>query len=241
MKLRRLFPEPGEITPAEAVAGLAGRNVLVVNMVASADGRAAQDGRTAPLSDEADRQVFHALRAQADAILVGTGTLREERYGRFTKNDELRAMRAGAGLAPEPVGVIVTRTMDLPYQIPLFQHPEARLAVFTSAPADPQPTPATLDVSRLPDLDLRAIVERLRAEHGVRCILCEGGPTLNAPLFAAGVVDELFLSIAPALVGGRDPLTIIEGELPAPIGLELLQIVEHDSTLLLRYRVGPPG
>ena len=81
----------------------------------------------------------------------------------------------------------------------------------------------------------------LRARHGVRCVLCEGGPTLNGPLFAAGIVDELFLTISPALVGGRHPLTILEGELEVALALDLVQALEHDSTLLLRYRVRPRG
>jgi riboflavin-specific deaminase-like protein len=239
VKLRRLLPEPGEIGLVEAVAGLAGRETFVVNMVASVDGRAAVEGRTAPLSDPADRELFHVLRTQADAILVGTGTLRAEGYGRMTKNDELRALREQAGLAPEAIAVVMTRTMDLPYQAPLFQHPEARIVVYTTADVEPQATGAELVVVRLPTLDPRAVVDRLRADHGVRCILCEGGPTLNAPLFAAGVVDELFLTVSPALVGGPTPLTIVDGALPAAIGLELRQALEHDGTLMLRYRV--PG
>src|SRR5439155_26267786 len=90
MIFRRLLPEPGELEGAEAVAGLAGREVLAVNMVASADGRAAFGGVTAPLSDPADRELFHLLRAQADAILFGTGTLRTERSGRVIKDERLR-------------------------------------------------------------------------------------------------------------------------------------------------------
>src|SRR5439155_1505353 len=113
MIFRRLLPEPGDLGGAEAVAGLAGREVLAVNMVCSADGRAAFGGVTAPLSDPADRELFHLLRAQADAILVGTGTLRTERYGRMIKDERRRAERAAAGLAPEPIAVTLTRALDL--------------------------------------------------------------------------------------------------------------------------------
>ena len=241
MRLRRLHPEPGEIDALEAVAGLAGRDALAVNMVASADGRAAYEGKTAPLSDAADREVFHLLRAQADAVLVGTGTLRAERYGRFTKDDRRRAIRAANGLDPEPYGVTLTRSLDLPYDIPLFQDPDARIVAFTTSDREPEACPAHLDVVRLDDLDPRAVVAHLRREYDVRCIVSEGGPTLNGPFFAAGVVDELFLCLSPALVGGRRPLTILDGELPAAVQLELRQVVEHESSLLLRYAVRAPG
>jgi riboflavin biosynthesis pyrimidine reductase len=237
VKLRRLLPEPGEIDVVEAAAGLAGRETFAVNMVASADGRAALEGRTAPLSDPADRELFHTLRAQADAVLVGTGTLRAEGYGPFTKNERLRELRAGLGLAPAPLGIVMTRTMDLPYQAPLFQDAGSRIAVYTSAGAGAQPCPATLEVHHLDVLDPRAVVAHVRETYGVRCILGEGGPHINAPLFAAGVVDELFLTVSPTLAGGHDVLTIIEGDLPAPLALELRQALVHEGTLLLRYRV----
>ena len=83
----------------------------------------------------------------------------------------------------------------------------------------------------------------LRERFGVRTLLCEGGPHLNAQLLAAGLVDELFLSLAPKLAGG-DPaaggeaLRILAGtELSPPVELELLSALEHDSHLFLRYRV----
>jgi riboflavin biosynthesis pyrimidine reductase len=241
VKFRRLFPEAGEIDGVQAVADLAGRPVLAVNMVVSVDGRAAFEGKTAPLSDPADRELFHLLRAQADAILVGTGTLREERYGPLTKNERLRALRADAGLAPEAIGVTLTRTLELPYDIPLFQDPASHFVVYTTSDREPESCPAQLEVVRLPVLDPTLAVEDLRANRGVRCVLCEGGPRLNTPLFAAGVVDDLFLTISPTLVGGIDPLTIIAADLPGVASLELRQVLEHESTILLRYAVGPPG
>jgi riboflavin biosynthesis pyrimidine reductase len=241
VKLRRLHPEPGLIEPVEAVAGLAGREVFVVNMVASADGRATLDGRTKALSDEADREVFHTLRAQADAILVGTGTLRAERYGRFTKPGPWAEMRRAAGLAEEPLGIVLTRSLDLPVDIPLFQDPAARIVVYTAADGDAPECPAQVEVVHVDVLDPATAIADARRRYSVRCIVCEGGPTLNGALFAAGVVDELFLSIAPLLAGGAAPLTILEGTLPHPVELALTQVVEHGSTLLLRYRVARAG
>src|SRR5947208_15478935 len=105
-----------------------GRPRLLANMVASADGRATFDGKSGGLSNEADRELFHALREQVDAILVGTGTLRTERYGPFIRDPERRARREAAGLAPDPIGCVVTRNMMLPEDIPLFANPDSTIA-----------------------------------------------------------------------------------------------------------------
>ena len=76
------------------------------------------------------------------------------------------------------------------------------------------------------------------ARRGARRILCEGGPTLNAALFAAGLIDDVFLTIAPKVVGGHDPLTIVKGDQFADtIHLELGSLVELEGELFLRYRV----
>jgi riboflavin biosynthesis pyrimidine reductase len=80
-------------------------------------------------------------------------------------------------------------------------------------------------------------LQGLRGE-GIRSLLCEGGPHLNSTLFAAAVVDELFLTIAPIIAGPGEALTIVEGlALPDAIAVELLTAHEADGHLFLRYRV----
>ena len=87
------------------------------------------------------------------------------------------------------------------------------------------------------ELVLRPLLERLRAEHGVRSILCEGGPSLNESLIREGLVDELFLSIAPKLAGGP-PLTMLTGDpLATPLGTQLVSLYEHEGHLFARYRL----
>ncbi len=230
MELRRLYPEPGsvdvdELLGAADFAALApdDRPYVVVNMVASVDGRAAFEGRTAALSSEPDRYVFHALRSVFEAMLVGTGTLRAERYGRFARRPGQAEARVARGLEPEPLGIVLSRSGNLPDDIPLFADPEARLAVYTG---DDAASPA-------------AALRRVRAEHGVRTVLCEGGPTLNASLLAHGVLDELFLTVAPVLAATTTPLTILgASSLAEPTRLELVWALEAEGELFLRYRVG---
>jgi riboflavin biosynthesis pyrimidine reductase len=238
LALRRLLPEPGEATPAQAAAHLTGRRTLVLDMVESVDGHTEVAGRSAGIrGGEGDRELFHALRAHADAILVGTGTLAAERYGAWIRDERRWQMRAAAGLTEEPVGATLTRSGHVPWQIPLFAGSTARVIVYSGVPIEvPATVTANVEVVVLPDADPAAVVADLRA-RGLRSILCEGGARLNAALLRAGVVDELHLALAPQVVGGVDALTVVRGELDADVPLELLDAYEHTSTLLLRYRL----
>ncbi|HEY8584446.1 MAG TPA: dihydrofolate reductase family protein [Capillimicrobium sp.] len=237
LRLRRLLPDPGEATPAEAASHLARSHKLVLNMVASADGHTALDGRSGGIrGGQGDRELFHALRAHADAILVGTGTLRAERYGAWIRDERRAAMRADAGLAEPPVGVTLTRRGEVPWGIPLFTS-EARTIVYSGVPLEPPPeVTAPVEVVVLDGPDPAAVVADLRA-RGLRSILCEGGATLNAGLLRAGVVDELHLCVAPQLVGGTDPLPVVSGDAGGDTALELLDAYACEGALLLRYRV----
>ena len=245
MQLQRLYPRAGETSPQELISGLdlgsrapVGRPYLVLNMVASLDGKAAVAGFTRSLSGEADRAIFHHLRTQADALLVGAGTVRTERYGRATKSEELRAKREEEGLEPDPLTVIVSGRLDLPPDLPLLQEPEARVVIATAAEHELEGVAAQVDYMRTGD-DLSVLLARLREERGVRSVLCEGGPTLNSFLLAAGLVDELFLTTSPLLVGGAHALTIVAGrEHVEPVPAELLWLYEAGGELFARWRVG---
>ena len=246
MQLTRLFPDTAELTVAEAAAGLrfgerapADRPFVALNMVASTDGRATLAGRTAPMSGAADRELFHALRAVADGILVGAGTVRIERYGRVTKTDDLRARREAAGLDPAGVAVIVSGSLRLPPDLPLLQDPDARVIVITDAAGELPRAAASVEYIREP---LFAALGRLRTEHGIRSLLCEGGPTLNGTLFSDGLVDELFLTVANTVAGTGEDLTIVAGPpLRAPVGMSLVSVHEAEGHLFLRYAADIAG
>ena len=104
-------------------------------MVSSLDGRATIDWRTKGLSTELDRRLFHHLRTQVDAVMVGAGTARIERYGRITKSAELREKRVREGLAPDPLAVVVSGRLDLPADLPLLREPEQRVLIATASDA----------------------------------------------------------------------------------------------------------
>jgi riboflavin-specific deaminase-like protein len=242
--LNRLYPRPGKIALEDLVAQLdlnsrapKERPYVVANMVSSLDGRAAVDGQTRGLSSETDRRLFHLLRAAGDALLVGAGTVREERYGVAVKNDELRERRQAHGLDPEQPTVVVSSRLILPSDLPLLQAKGAPVIVATGADHELEGVEADVKYERTGD-DLRLLLARLRAEHGIRSLVCEGGPTLLSYLLAAGLVDELFLSIAPKLVGGGEEPAITTGrELLQPASAEPVWICEADGELFTRWRL----
>jgi riboflavin-specific deaminase-like protein len=242
--MRLLYPECRPTSPEELASGLRlgdksppDRPYLVLNMVSSLDGKATIDWRTKGLSTELDRQLFHRLRTQADAIMVGAGTVRAERYGRMAKSDELRDARAAEGLAPDPVAVVVSARLDLPADLPLLNEPAQRVVIATHSDATLPDSAAEVAYERTGD-DLQLLMSRLRERHGVRSIVCEGGPTLNSYLFAAGLVDELWLTLNPKVAGGAAALTIVAAkELVDPAELEPVSVAEGDGDLFTRWRV----
>ena len=246
MTFRQLYPEPAEMplrTIPESLASVrdraSERPYTVANFVASVDGRATIGGRSAPLSDPGDRALFHALRESVDAVMAGTGTLRVERYGRMIKDPAARQRRVDRGLAPEPVAAVVSRSGQIPYDIPLYSDPEARIVEFTGATA-PRPVAAQRDLVALdPDeVGLRSVMHGLRADFGIRTLLCEGGPTLFGALVAEGLVDELFLTLAANLVGGETNPAILTGPpLAEPKSLQLSSVLEREGSLFLRYEI----
>ena len=204
-------------------------------MVASADGRATLAGKSGGLSNEADRELFHALREQVDAVLVGTGTLRAERYGPFVRDPERRARREAAGLGARPDRMRRHPQHDAARRHPAVRRTRARRSPSTRpSDAEPPDVAARLEVTRLPAerLTMTGVLERLRADHGVRSVLCEGGPTVLGALLGEGLVDELFLSLAPCLVGGHG-LSVVEGpELPEPAELNRAWVLESRGRAL---------
>jgi riboflavin-specific deaminase-like protein len=243
--LRELLPESGTLTVGEVVSALnlvgqagADRPYTVANFVASADGRAAFKGRSGALGGAADRALFHGLRERVDAVFAGTGTLRTERYGRLVRDPERRRRRAATGLRPEPLACLISRSGDIPLDIPLFDEPEARVIVFTPAALDVSESRAQVEVVRLDPgrLTLTTMMRLLRRDYDVRALLCEGGPLVFGALLQEGLVDELFLTLAPKLTGGGAGPPVTSGpELPELASLALVWALEEGGSLFLRY------
>jgi riboflavin-specific deaminase-like protein len=240
--VQRLLPDPGPITVEQQLETYRPweqpheeRPFVAINFAATVDGRATIAGVSGPIGSAADTAMLAGLRLRFDAVMIGAGTMRAERYGRLVKKQETRDDRERLGLPPDPLMVIVSGRLDLPWDAPLFSD-GGRVLIFTASEAEPPDTATSLEVVRHDKfVNLVEALRHLRSERGIRALLCEGGPGLHGELEGGGMVDDLFLTIAPKLVGGEAP-RIVEGELPAVVELELAWLLEQGGELFARYR-----
>ncbi len=215
---------------------------VIVNFITSLDGHSTVGGGSTGLGDAGDKDIFRALRERADAILAGTTTMQSESYGRALPAAERRRRRLDAGRSAEPLVVTVTRSGKLPLEIPLFDEPEAEVVVFTP-PTELGSVRAKIHVEPYDPssaTSMRAALAILRQRYDVRLLLCEGGPTLFSALLREGLVNELFLTLAPKLSGGDGPRITGGTEPTAPLDLRLLNLMERDGSLFTRYAVELP-
>jgi riboflavin biosynthesis pyrimidine reductase len=229
--MRQLLPFPAtDVDPATVYGddrpGHGDRPWVMANFVASVDGSAAVAGRARPLSGPADRALFRLLRARADVVLVGAGTVRIEGYGPVR------------GDHPAPLAV-VSRSLDLDWDSALFAEAAAPTLVVTCTQADAARRTRAEKVAELvvagdEVVDLGDAVAQL-GRRGHRVVLCEGGPYLFGELVVADLLDELCLTLSPLVAGGAGPRIVTGADLAAPRPLRLASVLEDDGNLFLRY------
>jgi riboflavin-specific deaminase-like protein len=242
--VRRLIPDPAETTVERQLDSFrpweqpqAERPFVATNFVATVDGRATIGGVSGPIGSATDTEMLARLRTRFDAVMIGAGTMRAERYGRIVASQEQRERRERLGLPHDPLMAIVSGRLDLPWDAPLFTAGGGRVLIFTASEAEPPETATSLRIVRHEgSVDVAAALRHLREERGVRALLCEGGPHLHGQLWAGGLVDELFLTIAPRLTGGDAPRIVEGAPLPGIAELELAWLLEQDGELFARYR-----
>jgi riboflavin biosynthesis pyrimidine reductase len=214
------------------------------NFVSSADGAATVDGRSGALGTAADRRLFALLRRPADVVMVGAGTVRAEGYDGELVSAADRSWRERHGLAPHPAIAVVSGSLDLDPEGPFLRRAPVRPLVLTVSGADAGRRAALAPVADVVDCgDVRVEAARVRAElaaRGHRLVHAEGGPTLFGSFAAAGLADELCLTLSPLLAGAGGPRIVGGPPLPAPERLTLVGLLEEDGALFLRYRVAAP-
>jgi riboflavin-specific deaminase-like protein len=241
--VKRLIPDPRPVSVEEQLDSYRpwehapeDRPHVAMNFVVTVDGRATIAGRSGPIGSSTDTAMLAGLRTRFDAVMIGAGTMRVERYGRPIPKEDKRERRERSDLPHDPLMVIVSGRLDLPWDASLFTEGAGQVLVFTASEAEPPQTATPVGVVRHEGaVDLAEAMRHLRRERGVRALLCEGGPRLHGQLQAAGLVDDLFLTIAPKLAGGGAP-RILEGELPEVAPLELAWLLEEEGELFARYR-----
>jgi riboflavin biosynthesis pyrimidine reductase len=239
--VRRLAPDPGPTSVAEQLDGYrpwddppADRPRLALNFASTLDGRASIDGRSGAIGSDTDTAMLAGLRQRFDAVMIGAGTMRVERYRRIIVDPAKREKREALGLPGDPLTVLVG-SLDLPWDAGLFTDGGGRVLLLTADEGDPPATATPVDVVRSEGrVDMAESMRLLRAEYDVRAVLCEGGPRLHSQLQAARLADELFLTIAPKLVGAGS--TILEGALPEVAELDLAWLLQEESELFARYK-----
>ncbi len=270
--MRSLFPEASErVNLVEMYSrGLEvakDRPLVRVNMISTLDGATSFAGRSGGLGGPGDKLLFSVLRSLADVVLVGAGTARAERYGPAKLPTEVQQMRQGRGQRPLPPIAVVTQSLDLDWEAPLFRAGDPRPIVIapgnSSAVAmDRASKVADVLTTGVDAVDLGSAVTAL-AERGMHRVLCEGGPKLNRSLAAAKLVDELCLTLSPKLAGGvggellggwlgSGGQWLARSEAPGErwlsgppfarlLTLELVHVLEEDSFLFLRLRPNYSG
>jgi riboflavin biosynthesis pyrimidine reductase len=239
--MRMILPEAGgeldDFGLAEAYAYPRER-WLRANMVMSADGSASVDGKSGGLSSPGDKRVFGILRVLADVVLAGAATVRTEEYKPARPRPALAALRQGRP-ATATIAVI-TGHLDLDLGTALFTEapPDARTIVVTSeaAPADLRAAAAKVAdviVAGEDGVDLPAALTAL-ADRGLGRVICEGGPHLLGQIVADGLLDELSLTISPALAGPGAGRILAGSPFPAS-AMTLAQALTEDSYLFCRY------
>ena len=245
--MRALLPHPIDgVDPVAAYALPAGagavRPFVRCNMISTLDGAITLDGRSGMLGGSADRQVFQALRSLADVILVGAGTARAEKYQPVGEAEVWRALRDGR--APTPPIAVVTRSLDMDVDGPLLARApgHARTIVLTSQAA---PAARRAAAARHADVVVTggdvvspAAAVGALAARGHQRVLLEGGPNLLSQITAAGLLDELCLTVSPMLVGGGAGRILAAAGGGAVTGLRLAHVLEDAGYLLCRYLRG---
>lgn len=239
-RIDRLWPAPLEGLDDEALLqaySFPDNRVWVrMNFIASIDGAATRTGRSGGLGDEADRRVFELLRRPAHAVLLGAGTARTEGYGAMRLDDTAVAWRMAHGLTPHPVFALVSHSLDLDADSPIFTDAPVRPILYTVTSA-----PATRALEAVADIvvtgehgvDLNRVRDDLAA-RGLTRIHGEGGPTLFGSFIAADAVDELCLTVAPTLESGS-ARRVATAPGSVPRGMRLASVLRAKDELLLRY------
>ena len=243
--MRALLPEPRADVDAADYYGADDRPVpdgrpwVYANMVSTTDGAGTFNGLTAPISSPTDKAIFSLLRALADVILVGAGTMRTETYGPARTPQRYQDERVARGQRPLPAIAVVTGSLQLDWGSPFFVEAKARPLVITMAASDAGARARAAEVADVvvagdDAVDLGGALAELR-RMGHALVLTEGGPTLLGELVRGGLLDELCLTISPLIAAGDGPRIVDAPALPDPERLRLAHVLEEDGELFLRY------
>jgi riboflavin biosynthesis pyrimidine reductase len=241
--------DPDDVYGSDDRPPVGDRPWVLCNMIASIDGAATDPaGRSGGLGGPADLRVFSAIRAAADIVLAGAGTVRTERYGPARLSRSQEEARRARGQSPQPRIAVVTRSLALDLELPLFREATEQqrpIVITTTGSLDPGRSTgatATQELAMVAEVivagddavDWDTALRALRTTARAGVVLVEGGPSTNAQLLADDVVDELCLTVSPQIVATEAP-RIVNGIMAAPRRMTLDRVLIEDDYLFMRY------
>ncbi len=221
------------------------RPYIVLNYATSVDGKISPDRRgPVRFSSRKDRALLDEIRAEADAVLIGAGTLRAEDPPAGIQSAKHRDERVKNGRPPHPVSIVLSRTLRMPSEGRYFKNQQVERIIVT-----PEETPGEMfapfqDKAELiqvgqNSVDLTALCDILYV-RGMHRIVVEGGGEVNMAFFEADLVDEVYMTLCPVIIGGRNAPTPADGlgfSAGRPASLALVESRQFGQELFLRYRV----
>lgn len=218
---------------------------IFINSAMSLDGKiSTSEKRQVKISNEKDMERVDRLRAESDAILVGSNTVAIDDPKLTVKSERLRKERVKKGLPENPLKVMVGSIKEIKFDSDFLDYGNAEKIIFTTEKEDSEKILRLMEKARVfvlgkKRVDLKKMVSIL-SDLGVKRIMVEGGGTLNFEMLKEGLVDEIYVAIAPKIFGGRNVPTLADGEgfkEGEIVDLELIDIEKLDEIIVLRYRI----
>ncbi len=222
------------------------RPKVIVNFAITWDGKISTRNLTpATFSSKGDKRRLVEIRAQADALLVGKGTLEKDDMPMGLPSEALRQQRVARGQTAYPMRVVLSNSGRIKTSLKIFQRDFSPILIFSTtrmpqALRDELSPRATLHLTAGDAVDLRAMLAELRKTYRVKKLVCEGGAEVFRSLLALDLVDEIYITLCPAIFGGEKAptLTGLAGAfLPQTISCKLVKMEVADGECFLRYKV----
>jgi 2,5-diamino-6-(ribosylamino)-4(3H)-pyrimidinone 5'-phosphate reductase len=221
------------------------RPFIFINSAMSADGKlSTKERKQVRISGKIDFERMDELRAQADAIMVGIGTVLSDDPSLTVKSPERKAARKAAGKNENPARIIVDSSARTPLDADIFKKGEGIriIAVSNTAPTEnveKLEEKALVIKTGADKVDLSELVEKLK-EIGINTLMVEGGATLNWGMLSAGIVDEIYTFVGNLIIGGSTAPTFTDGEGFSEaelLELHLLSAKKIEDGVLLKWKV----
>lgn len=214
-------------------------------MAMSADGKITSYRRESfQLGSAHDKRLMNTLRSQADAVIIGSGTVRADGYPLIVRDPRAVAKRVRRGASIQPINVVMSNSLDIPLAKPLFHHPDTEKLVFTARGASRENIRRVERLAAVVVLPSKAVSPRrvvdYLARRGASRILVEGGGSINYSFIKEKLVDEIFITVTPFIIGGAKAPTVVDGRgflAHARGRLELISSRRVKDEVFLRYRV----